>query len=31
MKEIQSGSIDYRRMFAMIKNKLAKDRNIIIS
>jgi hypothetical protein len=31
LKEIQEGSIDYRRMFAMIKSKLAKDRNIIIS
>lgn len=31
MDEIQEGSVDYRRLFAMIKNKLAKERNLILS
>ncbi|MCK5236867.1 MAG: DUF507 family protein [Deltaproteobacteria bacterium] len=28
--EIDAGRLDYRRMFNMIKNKLAKERDIII-
>lgn len=31
MEAIQGGSVDYRRLFAMIKSKLAKERNLIIS
>jgi hypothetical protein len=31
MNDIQGGSIDYRKMFAMIKKKLARDRNLILS
>ncbi len=30
-KDLGGGSIDYRKAFAMIKNKLAKDRNLILS
>jgi hypothetical protein len=29
--DMRGGTIDYRRMFAMIKSKLAKDRNLILS
>jgi hypothetical protein len=31
MKDAQSQSIDYRKMFSMVKNKLARERNIILS
>ena len=30
-KDLQGGSIDYRKAFSMIKNRLAKDRNLILS
>jgi hypothetical protein len=30
LKEIQRESVDYRRMFQMIKTKLARERNIVI-
>jgi hypothetical protein len=29
-KDLASGAIDYRRMFSMIKSKLARDRNLIL-
>jgi hypothetical protein len=29
-KDLSSGAIDYRRMFSMIKSKLARDRNLIL-
>jgi hypothetical protein len=31
LKDVKNGAVDYRKMFAMIKNKLAKDRGLIIS
>jgi len=30
LKEIQRDSVDYRRMFQMVKTKLARERNIVI-
>ena len=30
LKQIQRESVDYRRMFQMIKTKLARERNIVI-
>ena len=29
-KEIQRDSVDYRRMFQMVKTKLARERNLVI-
>jgi hypothetical protein len=29
-KEIQRDSVDYRRMFQMVKSKLARERNLVI-
>ncbi len=31
VNDMRGGTIDYRKMFAMIKSKLAKDRNLILS
>jgi hypothetical protein len=30
LKEIQRDSVDYRRMFQMVKTKLARERNLVI-
>jgi len=30
LKEIQRDSVDYRRMFQMVKTKLARERNVVI-
>jgi len=30
LKEIQRDSVDYRRMFQMVKTKLARERNLIL-
>ena len=30
LKEMQRESVDYRRMFQMIKTKLARERNIVL-
>jgi uncharacterized protein len=30
LKEIQRDSVDYRRMFQMVKTKLARERNFVI-
>jgi len=30
LKEIQRDSVDYRRMFQMIKTKLARERNLVL-
>lgn len=30
LQEIQRDSVDYRRMFQMVKTKLARERNIVI-
>jgi hypothetical protein len=30
LKEIQRDSVDYRRMFQMVKTKLARERNLVL-
>ena len=30
LREIQRDSVDYRRMFQMVKTKLARERNLVI-
>ncbi len=30
LKEIQRDSVDYRRMFQMVKTKLARERNLVM-